>query len=228
MNHPTQNEWLAYLDGAIAPDHAKRLLEHLDQCSACAAELASWRRTAHALQSMSFPKASKVQPAWRHAFPSHIVKWGLAAAIVLFAGIVFDRLSVWRAGALERDLAVQVRQELRSELRADLLAALDPGRQVTDVFQKQLRGELEHALTRAAAQNARFNGDAMQALERGRQEDQQRLVALIQNVRDEQISYCLSLRKDLETAVSTADSHLRQDSRRISELADTLSTPIKQ
>jgi hypothetical protein len=224
MNHPTQNEWLAYLDGAAAPDHARRLQEHLDQCPECAAELAAWRRAAQKLQTMSFPKLAKVQPA----FPSRILKWGLAAAIVVLAGIALDRVSVWRAQALEHTMAVQVQRELRSELRADLLAALDPSRSAGDAFSKQLRGELERAMTRAAGQNARFADNMMQVLERERQEDQQHLVALIQNARDEQLSYCLALRKDLETAVSTADSHLQQDSRRISELADTLSTTTKQ
>jgi hypothetical protein len=47
---------------------------------------------------------------------------------------------------------------------------------------------------------------------------------LIMDVRDRQISDTLALRQDLETAVSAADNDLLQDSRRISQLADTMLT----
>jgi adenylyl- and sulfurtransferase ThiI len=103
-----------------------------------------------------------------------------------------------------------------------LLAALDPGQEVKAGFQKQLRLNLESALAKTAAQNARQYRDLMQVAQQQRQQDQKRLLTLILDVHDQHIADTLALRRDLETAVSTADSDLRQDSRRISQLADTM------
>jgi hypothetical protein len=229
MNHPTQNEWLLYLDGEAAPEDVHRLLQHLEQCPMCAAEVAGWKRSVQKLQRLPLPASAQLGPdrrrdtLWAAAF----LKWGLAAAIVLFVGFAFGRLSAMRTNALEQSVAAQVHEELRRELSADLLAALDPEREAKDEFQKQLRLHVESALAKTAAQNARQYRDLMQVVQQQRQQDQQRLKALIMDVRDQQISDTLALRRDLETAVSAADSDLRQDSRRISQLADTLTTVQK-
>jgi hypothetical protein len=139
-------------------------------------------------------------------------------------GFAFGRLSALRAGSLTQTIAAQVREDLRRELRADLLAALDPEREVKDGFQKQLRLNVESALAKT---NARLYRHAMEVMQQQRREDQQGMLTLIKDVRDQQMSDCLALRRDLETAVATADSDLRQDSRRISQLADTLLTVQK-
>jgi hypothetical protein len=224
MNHPTQNEWLLYLDGEASPKDAARLLEHLEQCPMCAAEIGGWQRSAQKLQRMSFPALRQVRPH-RLGGPlpvSFFVKWGLAAAIVLFVGFAFGRLSALRAASLKRTVAAEVRDQVRRELQSDLLTALDPAQEVKDGFQKQLRLNVESALAKTAAQSARQYRDLMQVAQQQRQQDQKRLLTLILDVHDQQIADTLALRRDLETAVSTADSDLRQDSRRISQLAETM------
>ena len=132
MNHPKQNEWLLYLDGEASPEDVKRLLEHLGQCPMCAAEVAGWKRSVQKLQRLPCPAAGQGRPERRREplRVSSFVKWGLAAAIVLCMGFAFGRLSALRAGSLTQTIAAQVREDLRSELRADLLAALDPEREV--------------------------------------------------------------------------------------------------
>jgi hypothetical protein len=229
MNHPTQNEWLLYLDGEASPEEMHRLLEHLEQCPMCATEVAGWKRSVQKLQRLPFPASAQLRTDRRRdaLWASTFLKWGLAAAIVLFVGFAFGRFSSLRTNALEQSVATQVHEELRRELSADLLTALDPEREVQDEFQKQLRVKLESALAKTAAQNARQYRDLMQVAQQQRQQDQKRLLTLIMEFRDQQISDTLALRRDLETAVSTADSDLRQDSRRISQLADTLSTVQK-
>lgn len=195
----------------------------------CAAEIAGWKRSAQKLQRMPFPAPRQLRPDRRREphWVSTFVKWGLAAAIVLFLGFALGRLSALRAGSLEQTVAAQVREELRREMRADLLAALDPEREVKDGFQQQLRLNVESVLAKTTNQNPLLYRDIMQAVQQQRQQDQQRLLALIKEVRDQQMADCLALRRDLETAVSTADSDLRQDSRRINQLADTLLTVLK-
>jgi hypothetical protein len=67
----------------------------------------------------------------------------------------------------------------------------------------------------------------MQVVQRQRQQDHEGVLALINDVREQQITDCLALRQDLETAVSSADNDLKQDSRRISQLANTFLTVQK-
>ena len=226
MNHPPQNEWLLYIDGETSPENAARLLEHLEKCPMCAAEVAGWKRSVQKLKRMPFPTSSRLRrdrrpdPFWASAF----VKWGLAAAIVLFVGFAFGRLSVMHTHALEQTVAAQVREELRRDLRADLMTALDPEREVKDGFQKQLRLIVQSDMARANSHQYR---DLMQVVQQQRQQDHEGVLALINDVREQQITDCLALRQDLETAVSSADNDLKQDSRRISQLANTFLTVQK-
>jgi Putative zinc-finger len=226
MNHPPQNEWLLYIDGETSPENAARLLEHLEKCPMCAAEVAGWKRSMQKLKRMPFPASSRLRrdrrpdPFWASAF----VKWGLAAAIVLFVGFAFGRLSVMHTHALEQTVAAQVREELRRDLRADLMTALDPEREVKDGFQKQLRLIVQSDMARANSHQYR---DLMLVVQRQRQQDHEGVLALINDVREQQITDCLALRQDLETAVSSADNDLKQDSRRISQLANTFLTVQK-
>jgi anti-sigma factor RsiW len=221
MNHPNQNEWLLYIDGKASAENAASLLGHLEQCPVCAAEVAGWKRSAQKLKRMSFPASSQIRrdrnrdPLW----VATLLRWGIAAAIVLFVGFAFGRLSATRTHALEQTVAAQVHEELMGEFRADLLSALDPEREARDGFPKQLRLRVQNALSKASAS---MNRDLMQVVQQQRQQDQQRVLMLVKDVREQQISDCLALRRDLETAVSTADSDLQQDSRRINQLASTV------
>jgi anti-sigma factor RsiW len=226
MNHPNQNEWLRYIDGEASSEDAVRLLEHLEQCPMCAAEVAGWKRSVRKFHRMSFPAPGQVPLRRRHQFhrASSFIKWGIAAAIVLFVGFAFGRLSALHTHAFEQTVAGQVREELRRDLRADLMTALDPEREVNDGYQKQLRLIVQSDLARANAYQYR---DLMQVVQRQRQQDHEGVLALIKDVREQQITDCLALRQDLETAVSSADNDLKQDSRRISQLANTFLTVQK-
>jgi type I site-specific restriction-modification system R (restriction) subunit len=137
---------------------------------------------------------------------------------VLFVGFAFGRLSAVHTHALEQSVAAQVREELRRDLRVDLMTALDPEREVKDGFQKQLRLIVQSDMARANSHQYR---DLMQVVQRQRQQDHEGVLALIKDVREQQITDCLALRQDLETAVSSADNDLKQDSRRINQLAST-------
>jgi hypothetical protein len=150
---------------------------------------------------------------------SGFLKWGLAAAIVLLVGFAFGRVSAMHTQVLEQTVAAQVHEKLMGEIRADLLSAFDPEREARDGFQQQLRVRVQNALSKA---NASMYRDLIQVVQQQRQQDQQHVLMLVKEVREQQISDCLALRRDLETAVSTADNDLQQDSRRINQLASTV------
>ena len=224
MNHPTQNEWLNYLDGEASPKDVNRLREHLAECPMCATEIAGWKRSVQKLRRLPFPMPGQIEPERRRSLlhDSRFFRWGLAAAIVLSVGIALGRQSVLRGDSLRQSVVAQVRDDLSRELRAEFLAALDPKGEVKDGFQQQLRHDLLSAQANLTNQNARLCREMIQKERQQWQQDQQHILALIKDLRDQQVSDTLALRRDLETAVSTADNDLRQDSRRISELANTV------
>lgn len=224
MNHPTQNEWLNYVDGEASPEDLKRLQDHLEQCPMCATEIAGWKRSVQKLRRLPVPAARQMR-AGRSLKALNVysfIKWGLAAAIVLGVGFGFGRLSVLRAASFQQSVAVHVREDLKRELQADLLAALDAEGEAKDEFQHQLRVAVQTAQTKSATQNARLSRELIEVERQQRLQDRQHLLSFITAVHDQQVSDTLALRRDLETAVSTADSDLQQDSRRISEIANTL------
>ena len=191
MNHPRPEELLCYLDGGASPEAGERLGKHLESCPECAAELAGWRRSVEKLKCLPLPASQRLAPPRRldSLWPNYFLKLAAAAAVVLFLGGAAGRLSTPSVEALKKAVAIQVREELRREMRAE---------------------------------NSRLLEDAMRTVQKQRDEDQLRLVASIARVRDQQAADYLALRQDLETVVTTADSDLRQNSQRISQLANSL------
>lgn len=228
MNHPTPEAWLLYLEGDSPAETTRHLSEHLQSCPQCAAELEGWRRTIGKLEhlpSPALPRATPPQPAG--AWWSGVkLSWGLAAMFVLLLGFAAGRLSS-RADsrALKTELAAQLRGELRQEVRAELLAALNPASAsktgTPPPFQTDLTNALAHLFSTLRPPEPSLQ-EFMKTTQQQRDSDRRQLLALIQEVRNLQVADCLSLREDLETAVSVADNDLRQNNRRLNQLADTL------
>jgi len=197
MNHPKHEEWLPYLDGEASPEAAQRLSEHLKACPQCAAEMEGRRHSIQKLQRLAWPQHGRARPSW----VAPAVKWGLAAVIVLGIGIGLGRLSAPSAREMETAVSRQVREELRQEIRSDLLAAFaaDP-QSVQDSFGRQL---------------ARETGQT--SAER-RDEERQALTEIFNKLQQDQTTYYLSLRKDLETLATTADARLQQTRRQLAQM----------
>src|SRR5580658_9964688 len=165
MNHPNHEEWLPFLDGEASPEAAKNLSEHLKVCPQCAAEMAARRRSIQTLQRLAWPRQRRAARNW----VAPAVKWGLAAAIVLGLGFGLGRFSAPNAKALETEVAAQVRDELRQEVRSDLLASFASDTQTAkDSFQRQLAQKIG------------------QASAKGRNEERQALSEFLNGLRQEQ------------------------------------------
>src|SRR5262245_7443700 len=85
MNHPTREDWMAYLYGEISREVKGKLIAHLDACDDCRANVANWRHAMLALDAWQLPAA---QPR-RNWAPT--LKWAAAAAVLLLAGFGFGR-----------------------------------------------------------------------------------------------------------------------------------------
>ncbi len=214
---------LSHLEGTSPVESAGRLKEHLENCSECAAEVAGWQRTIQKLENYKWPRPEPVRPA----FSGVMLKWAAAAVFVLGIGFGIGRLSEPSAVRLKQAIATEVRDQIREELKADLLAALaTSGSGPTDFFQQQLRREFADAINSTVNQTGhgkqRLVQEIQQAVQQRQDENQRILVALLQQVREEHQADYISLRHDLETAAYVADNDLKQNRQRLSQLAATL------
>jgi len=224
MEHPTHEELFAHLEGAATPESAARVEKHLTHCPVCAAELAGWRRSIEKLRDCEWPNQREaIRSWWRPA----AIKWVVAAVLVLGFGFALGRVSVLGTARFKDAVAAEVGQQLRQELRADLLAAVAAHRLgAGDAFQQRLRREFETSLA-ATAKNSnpdrqRLVWEVLDAVRENQAENQLALVARLNRIEQQQASDYLTLRHDLETAVSVADDDLKLNHRRLTELAATV------
>jgi Putative zinc-finger len=204
MKHPNYEEWLPYLDGEASPETAKRLSEHLTACPQCAAEMAGRRRSIQKLQGLAWPPRRR--PARTRLTP--VLEWGIAAVIVLGIGFGLGRLSTPDVNKMEVKVETQVREEVRQEMRSDLLAAFaSDSKPVKDDFRRQLAQEIGQTTAKT------------------RLEERQALTELFSRLEQNQTSYYLSLREDLETLASTADARLQQTRRQLAQM-EAIAEPV--
>jgi hypothetical protein len=222
MEHPTYEQLLSNIEGAGPGRGDKKIREHLDNCPECAAELAGWQRTIKKLQNAEWS-----EPA-RPAFSGAVLKWAAAATILILAiGFGLGRASEPSAQRLKQTIVAQVTQQLRNELKADLLAAVSTSNSgATDAFRQQFRRELiailNNTVDKSMSEKKLLVQETLQAAEQRQDEKQRMVLALLNQVRQEHEADYLSLRHDLETAASVADNDLRQNQQRLSQLAATL------
>ena len=203
MNHPKREEWTPYLFGEATPEARNKLTEHLQNCPECAAEIAGWRRSLHKLDRWKLPRmrARSAQGA-----PSFL-KWGVAAALVLGAGVGLGR---WSAPAVDlNELQTRIEGSVKSSLGVEL--------------QRQLNADLESALAgvvdASAVDTQRQLGEFIQAFNRAREEDRQITFAWIEKIQKQHAADYLSLRADLETVASLTDEEIRRARQSLNQLA---------
>lgn len=222
MEHPTREELLSYMEGE---ETTPTMRAHIESCTQCTALLAGWKLTVQDLERYEGPSIEEARPLR----PAAELKWAaVAAVVVLGLGFILGRLTAVNPARLKQSILAQTTQEVREQLRADVLAASrTDGQQSNDIFVTDMRD----ALNNLAARHNAESDKRLQALEavikaiQERQEaSQKQFVSLLQQIQQQHQADYVSLRRDLETAVSTADMDLRQNRRQLSQLAATLVT----
>jgi anti-sigma factor RsiW len=224
MEHPNYEELFMHLEGSSSADAARRMEEHLENCPQCAAELAGWQRSIKRLQECVWPER---RAASRSAWSLMALKWAAAAALVLGLGFGLGRAFPPGTARLRDSIYTEARQQLRREIRADLLAGAAVGAPAPrDGFQQTLRREFELAMAasgnKTANENRRLLQEAIQAIEQKQEDNQRAVMQALARLEEQHAADYLSLRQDLETAVSVADSDLKQKSRLLTELTTTV------
>jgi hypothetical protein len=167
MKHLTDEERLAFLEGNATPEIAS----HVAQCPACAEEVQAWRRSIQRLEKLEWPARIP-----RHvSSPAPILKWALAAGIVLCAGFGLGRftgpsLDEIKA-AVKADVTHDLRQQLATVLRDQRKSEIDPNmilslfgelREQQNANYVSLRKDLE---TLASTADARLQSNSRQIRE---------------------------------------------------------------
>jgi anti-sigma factor RsiW len=201
MNHPDPEDWALYVSNETAPGQTREFAAHLRECSSCAAEVAALQRSARRLAHWQFPKANR---SHQHAF-APMVKWGIAAGLVLGVGFALGRFSTPPAHDLAK-MRVAIEESLEASLSEDLHKALD-----------EAHAQSEEALSATEARLGKASDEQMTRVVRNvlaavsgiREEDRTATSALIEEVRQQHEKEIRRVRADLETVATQADDQLR-------------------
>ncbi len=198
MEHPTYEELFMHLEGASSAEAARRMREHLENCPQCAAELAGWQRSVKRLQGCAWPeRRAAARPAWG----PRALRWAAAAVLVLGLGFGLGRASGPSTARLKDSIITEVRQQLRQEMSGGLLAP---------------------SANKTANESRRLFQEAIQALQQKQDDDQRAVLQALARLEEQHAADYLSLRHDLDTAASVADSDLKQKDRLLTELTATV------
>ncbi|MGC3959496.1 MAG: hypothetical protein QM813_16580 [Verrucomicrobiota bacterium] len=90
LNHPNQEEWTAYLYDEVTAERKEELFQHLANCSPCGRQLNEWRASIKALDDWKVTALCRKPVAWP---PAVLLRWAVAAALVLCVGFAVGRIS---------------------------------------------------------------------------------------------------------------------------------------
>lgn len=161
MNHPKPEEFVPYVYGESTGAVRRQLTDHLRNCPQCRQEIESWQRSLKGLDSWKLPRQSR-KPS---GLVLPVLRWTVAAALILFAGILVGRATAPKvdmeklraavAPQIQKELSVQLAQLAREEATRAAALSLASGRSYTD----QMAHELYVALKKDVDTVA-FNTDA--------------------------------------------------------------------
>ncbi len=222
MNHPQHEQWMAFLYGELPPSEAANLNAHLAACPECERQVAAWRKTMTTLNA--WPDATAPR---RFKMAEPVLKWGLAAAVVLTLGFGAGRLSAPASPspeALRAALRPALRQEIQNELKAGVEAALaaadSPGGAGTNsVAGTALGAFADQIVAKSRGETQRYLVDFSQGLAAARETDHQTTLTLFQGMQRRHQDDLSNLRMDLETVALVADVRLRHTQQELGQLA---------
>jgi hypothetical protein len=98
VNHPSAEEWMAFLYQELSPAQLRELQAHLAQCADCSTRVSAWRESRERLDAWPLPVTHR-RPSQRRP----LLQWAAAAALVLGLGVALGRMTSPATGEL-RDL----------------------------------------------------------------------------------------------------------------------------
>jgi hypothetical protein len=229
MNHPSQQEWMSYLYGELPAEQRADLKTHLEACPQCRSSADAWQGTMRELSSWNLSKAMA-----HSKMANLLLKWGIAALLILGFSFGFGRLSARTAPDLKQiqmALAPALREQLRTELTADLQSALKASAAVvTNEFHRELRSEFEqwaaNAINNSKLETERVLAGLIQSDGALRQEDRQSVLALVQKLEQQHRADYAKLLKKVETVALVAEERLQRTQNQIGQLVAFAQTDL--
>jgi len=111
LKHPGREEWMGWLYGELPREEQARLAAHLNECAECRADVEQWQG---AMKTLDEWKTAPLRS--RTGTPQRIVKWGIAAALMLAAGFGAGRF-VSPASADAAAIRASLKKEILAELQ---------------------------------------------------------------------------------------------------------------
>jgi hypothetical protein len=227
---------MSYLYDELPRSAGAPIAAHLRSCQKCRDQVTQWqgarKRLTHWKLNVA-PTEANTTRAWP------VLKWGLAAAVVLGLGFSLGRLSapvvdpaairVAVEQSLRTSLTAQVKQQIQDELRSDLRAAVRgrPESLNTD-FRRDLRAGLDEwkelTLASANAESQKLLLDFNDGYRANRQQDHKAILTLFDRLEQKRQTEYLSLRRAVETVAVVADNKFQRTENELGQLASYAQT----
>jgi len=203
MNHPSREEWMSYLYDELNADQSANLKAHLHTCLDCKSKVNEWQAARSGLDEWRAPKRR-----WRVLLAQRMVKWAVAAAIVLSIGVGVGRLT--SAPPDVQQVRAAIEPELRQELR----------REFAQLFRDQLDKSASTTLAASTEQTRQLLAEFARAVEAKRTEDYQAINAALDKLQSQRLADFFSLKKDVDTMAVLTESGFRRAQQQLVQLAD--------
>jgi hypothetical protein len=232
MMHPSPEKWMSYLYGELPAASKAELKEHLLACAQCREQVASWESTMAGLNDWQLTPAAATPTPMRRSVKTPVLKWALAALVVLGLGFGIGRgsapapdLEAIRAAiepGLRTAVASNLKQQVLDEVVADWRAALSGSpADLRSESRRQLRLAANQwtarAVEQATAENQRLLLDLAEDIQSSRRDEQQTLLTMFERAeRQRQLDY-VNLRRALETVAVVADDKFNRTESQLGE-----------
>jgi hypothetical protein len=209
MNHPKNEEWVPYLFGETTPEERLELKQHLQTCTECRDQVATWERNLGRLDAWKLRPARRASPV---LLP--VLRWAAAAAVILALGFAMGRVSALSVDTRKLQAALEPR--LRQQLRDDL------ARMLRDEQDKSA----ERTLAAARQQAQQVVAEYDQSLSAARSTEVRAIYASLDKLAADHLSDFISLKKDVDTVAVMTDAGLRRTESQLVQFAD-YSQPVR-
>lgn len=207
MKHPAAEIWMSHLYGELPPAEAQECEQHLGTCTECRQSVEGWRAT---LATLDTDQATLVLPPRKSRSASRwptMVRWALAASVVLGAGFLAGRLSGPSRDDIRNEVAA-ARQQLSTELRAR--------------YQDDLKTLATAAVDSTTAENRRFFENLTLQLNTVHNDERREFLKAMQAYEDRHVMDYAELRGSLSQLAQRTGNGFRQTESQLNLLAGSL------
>ena len=197
---------MAYLYAELPAAAREECEAHLHVCPACRSSVETWRATMTTLDAdhatLKLPRRRSSTAAWHP-----VLRWALAASVVLCAGFLAGRSTGPSRDDVKREIAA-AREQITAEL--------------TKRHEADLQALGTATLTAAAAENRQFFADFTRQFNQARGEERRDFLGALQSYEDRRVIDYAELRDGLKLLARKTGSGFRQTEDQLTLLANYL------